>query len=137
MQQNSRREFLADVGRGMLAASVGVATAAELGLGSVFAEDGADFPTFGELEPLVSLMQETPLANLQPLLVEKLRSGTDLRTLTAAGALFGLGGDMPQRIVLIYTLFPTPDCFVTPIQPVGHRKPYWAADIMTLTGIVH
>ena len=87
MQQNSRREFLADVGRGMLAASVGVATAAELGLGSVFAEDGADFPTFGALEPLVSLMQETPLANLQPLLVEKLRSGTELRTLTAAGAL--------------------------------------------------
>ena len=87
MQQNSRREFLADVGRGMLAASVGVATAAELGLGSVIAEDGADFPTFGELEPLVSLMQEAPLAKLQPLLVEKLRSGTELRTLTAAGAL--------------------------------------------------
>ena len=80
MSQRGRREFLADVGRGMLAGSVGVSLAAELGLGSVFAEDGADFPTFGELEPLVSLMQEAPLAKLQPLLVEKLRGGTDLRT---------------------------------------------------------
>ena len=87
MSQRSRREFLADVGRGMLAGSVGVSLATELGLGSVFAEDGADFPTFGELEPLVSLMQDAPLAKLQPLLVEKLRGGTDLRTLTAAGAL--------------------------------------------------
>ena len=87
MSQRSRREFLADVGRGMLAGSLGVSLAAELGLGSVFAEDGADFPTFGELEPLVSMMQEAPLAKLQTLLVEKLRGGTDLRTLTAAGAL--------------------------------------------------
>ncbi|HBO51901.1 MAG TPA: hypothetical protein DD471_07955, partial [Planctomycetes bacterium] len=85
MSQRSRREFLADVGRGMLAGSVGVSLAAELGLGSVFAEDGADFPTFGGLEPLVALMQETSLAKLQPLLVEKLRGGADLRTLTAAG----------------------------------------------------
>jgi len=87
MTRHGRREFLADVGRGMLAASVGVSVATELGLGSVFAEDGADFPTFGELEPLVSLMQEAPLEKLQTLLVEKLRGGTDLRTLTAAGAL--------------------------------------------------
>jgi hypothetical protein len=71
----------------MLAASVGVSVATELGLGAVFAEDGADFPTFGELEPLVSLMQETPLEKLQPLLVGKLRGGTELRTLIAAGAL--------------------------------------------------
>ena len=65
MSQRSRREFLADVGRGMLAGSLGVSLAAELGLGSVFAEDGADFPTFGKLEPLVALMQEAPLAKLQ------------------------------------------------------------------------
>ena len=37
MSQRGRREFLADVGRGMLAGSVGVSLAAELGLGSVFA----------------------------------------------------------------------------------------------------
>ena len=86
MPQGSRREFLADVGRGMLAASVGGSVAMELGLGSVFAEEGADFPTFGELEPLVSLMQEEPLAKLQARLVEKLRHGTNLRTLIAAGA---------------------------------------------------
>ena len=43
--------------------------------------------TFGKLEPLVALMQETPIDKLLPLLVEKMKAGTDLRTLTAAGAL--------------------------------------------------
>ena len=38
MSQRGRREFLADVGRGMLAGSVGVSLAAELGLG--FTADG-------------------------------------------------------------------------------------------------
>jgi len=87
MTRKNRREFLADVGRGMLAASVGVSLAAELGLDSVFADEGAEFPTFGTLEPLVAAMQETPLEKLQPLLVDKLGKGTDLRTLVAAGAL--------------------------------------------------
>ena len=48
-------------------------------------------------------MQETPLANLQPLLVEKLRSGTELRTLTAAGALANARTFAGQD----YTGFPT------------------------------
>src|SRR6185295_20333307 len=38
-------------------------------------------------EPLVALMQDTQPAKLTSLLVERLKSGTDLRTLTAAGAL--------------------------------------------------
>ena len=87
MVPNTRREFLADVGRGMLVASLGSAVAADLGLAPAFAADGADALDFGKLEPLVALLQETPTDKLMPVLVEKLKDGTDLRTLVAAGAL--------------------------------------------------
>jgi len=82
----SRREFLADVGRGMLVASIGPALATDLGLSSAFA-DAPDAISFGKLEPLAAFLQDTPLDKLQPALVEKLKAGTDLRTLVAAGAL--------------------------------------------------
>jgi hypothetical protein len=83
----SRREFLADVGRGMVVASVGYGVAAELGLSQGFAADAPDALEFGTLEPLVCFMQETPVTKLLPALTEKLSSGTDLRRLTAAAAL--------------------------------------------------
>ena len=87
MIPNSRREFLADVGRGMLVASLGTSLATDLGLSPASAADAADALDFGKLEPLVALLQETPTAKLMPVLVAKLKDGTDLRTLTAAGAL--------------------------------------------------
>lgn len=87
MRDNTRREFLADVGRGMLVASLGSAVAADLEIAPAWAGDGAERLTFGKMEPLVELMQQTPIAKLLPLLVEKMKGGTDLRTLTAAGAL--------------------------------------------------
>jgi len=83
----TRRGFLADVGRGMLVATVGAEVARELGLASVVAEEIADTLSFGSLEPLVCLMQETPVSRLLPALTEQLRSGVDLRRLTAAAAL--------------------------------------------------
>lgn len=83
----TRREFLADVGRGMLVATVGYETATGLGLSSVLADEAGDALNFGPLESLVCLMQETPPGKLLPVLTEKLRSGTDLRTLVAAAAL--------------------------------------------------
>src|SRR5216110_1666061 len=83
----TRREFLAEVGRGMLVATVGYEMASELGLASTLTEETADKLTFGSLEPLVCLMQETPVTRLLPMLVEQLRSGADLRRLTAAAAL--------------------------------------------------
>jgi hypothetical protein len=59
-----------------------------MGLSSVRAAEAADDRlSFGEMEPLVSLMQETPADKLMPLLVERLGQGTSLRTLIAAGAL--------------------------------------------------
>ncbi len=87
MLHESRRDFLADVGRGMLIASLGPALTAELGISRALASTGSDGLTFGSLEPLVALMQETPLERLLPLLVQKMAEGTDLRTLVAAGAL--------------------------------------------------
>src|SRR6187455_510140 len=83
----TRREFLAEVGRGMLIATVGFEVASELELTSALAGETADTLSFGSLEPLVCLMQETPVNRLLPTLVEQLRSGVDLRRLTAAAAL--------------------------------------------------
>lgn len=87
MVPNTRREFLADVGRGMLAASVGAAVATDMGLASASLLEGGETLNFGKLEPLAALLQDTPLNKLNAVLVETLKNGTDLRTLTAAGAL--------------------------------------------------
>lgn len=88
MLRSHRREFLANVGRGMLAATLGVSVACELGLCSAHAADNLKARiTFGGLEPLVDLMQQIPADKLLPQLVGKLKSGTDLKTLTAAAAL--------------------------------------------------
>src|SRR5437899_2866568 len=88
MRSTSRREFLADVGKGMLIAGLGPALAADLGLARADAGEVApDRLNFGALEPLVGMMQETPLGRLLPALVEKYQAGTKLSTLTAAAAL--------------------------------------------------
>jgi hypothetical protein len=84
---HTRREFLADVGRGMLIASVGYGMASELGLARAFAAEAPEALDFGALEPLVRLMQETPANKLLPALTAKLKSGTELRRLVAACAL--------------------------------------------------
>ncbi len=83
---HTRREFLAEVGRGMLVTTVGLELASELGLASASAADGIESLTFGPHEPLVALLQETPAAKLLPILAEKLKAGTSLRDLTAAAA---------------------------------------------------
>lgn len=83
----TRRQFLADVGRGMLVASVGYSAASELGLAPAFAADASETLEFGSLEPLVRFMQETPVDKLLPGLAAKLKSGTELQRLVAAGAL--------------------------------------------------
>ena len=81
----TRREFLAEVSRGMVVATVGYEVASDLGLAPALAGESA--LSFGSLEPLVCLMQETPVNRLLPALVEQLRSGTELRRLVAAAAL--------------------------------------------------
>ncbi|AMV36915.1 hypothetical protein [Planctomyces sp. SH-PL62] len=84
----TRREFFGNVGRGMLVASVGLGTAFDMGLTPAWADDGGERRiSFGGLEPLVALMQETSADRIVPTLVEKLRGGTDLKQLVAAAAL--------------------------------------------------
>jgi hypothetical protein len=83
----SRRQFLADVGKGMLIAGVGSGLAQDLGIAFAWADESSGRLSFGHMEGLVSLMEDTPAAKLLPVLVDKLKSGTDIRTLTAAAAL--------------------------------------------------
>jgi len=87
MVNRTRRDFLADVGRGMLLASVGPALATDLGIGPAFAGETAERLSFGKMEPLVSLMQDTPVDKLLPALIGKMKEGVDLSTLVSAGAL--------------------------------------------------
>ncbi len=87
MQTNDRRKFLANVGSGMLVGSLGVGLAADLGISSAYANEANDRLNFGDMEPLVALMQETPLDRLQPALIRQLKQGTELSTLVAAGSL--------------------------------------------------
>ncbi len=83
----TRREFLTAVGQGMVAATVGAGLAGDLGLGVAWAEESAAPLAFGPLEPLVVLLQETPVERLMPILVERLNNGTSLESLVAAAAL--------------------------------------------------
>ena len=132
---HTRREFLADVGRGMLIATVGGGLASELSLAPAFAADAPDALDFGPLETLVRVMQETPANKLMPVLVGQLKSGTDLRRLVAAAALanartFGgedyvgfhtmmalapalhMARERPEALLLCVRLFPECDwCF--------------------------
>ena len=85
MSQRSRREFMSDVGRGMFIAGLGSGLATDLGLSSArAAEEEAKRLTFGSLEPLVGLMQDTPAAQLLPILVKKIEDGTTLKELITA-----------------------------------------------------
>ncbi len=83
----SRRQFLNQVSSGMLMAGLGTSLATDLGVGIALADDVPDRLNFGALEPLVQRMQETSPADLVAMLVKQWKTGTDLKTLVAAGAL--------------------------------------------------
>ena len=95
-RRRTRREFLAEVGQGMLVATVACGLADALGLArtAALADEPAATPggapdrlPFGVLEPLVGMMQQTPADKLLPALVGQIQSGTSLATLVAAAAL--------------------------------------------------
>ena len=85
----TRRGFLADVGRGTLVATVGSSTAIDLGLADAAAADTPEPErlTFGELEGLVALMQETPADRIVPAVIAELKRGTEPQRLVTAAAL--------------------------------------------------
>jgi hypothetical protein len=71
----------------MLASVVGLSVGHELGLPELLFAGEAGRLDFGDLEPLVSMMQETPADALMPKLKAELDRGTELRTLITAAAL--------------------------------------------------
>src|SRR5688500_6571990 len=83
----SRRDFLSEVGRGMVTATIGTEIARELALVPLLADEPDARLHFGAIEPLVQLMQDTPASRLLPILAAKLRAGTALKEFVAAGAL--------------------------------------------------
>lgn len=88
MSPKNRREFLTDVGRGMLVAGVGVTLANDLGFSVAYADRGPDSLPLGSYESLVELIRTTPPDKLQPILVQKLKAGeVDSQKLIAAAAL--------------------------------------------------
>ena len=91
MESRTRRNFLAEVGKGMLTAGIGVTLAEEFGLASESPEKsgeiGAKRLNFGRLESLAAMLQENSADKALALSVERLQSGTSLRDLTAAAAL--------------------------------------------------
>jgi hypothetical protein len=87
MEQQTRRDFLADVGKGMLVASVGTTLAADLGISAALAEGSERTLNFGRLEPLVEIMQVNSAEKMLPIVVNHLANGTELRDVVAAAAL--------------------------------------------------
>src|SRR4051812_14672294 len=86
MSQSHRREFLQEVGGGMLAVLVGSNLAAELGLAAEDNKEGKTKTTAG-LGRLSRIIQQTPTKDLLPALHTELKNGVTLRELIAAGAL--------------------------------------------------
>ena len=85
MFRNDRRQFLAEVGGGMLAASLGATLSGDLGLATAAAAEEDRRLTFGDLEPLVAIMQDTPLEKLNSVLLSRIESGEKLSTLVSRG----------------------------------------------------
>jgi hypothetical protein len=87
MQFASRRQFLVCVGSGVGRAALGVALAQQLGFAERAWPASDERLSFGALDPLVDLIQETEPDALMPLLVSKLRAGTPLAHVVGATAL--------------------------------------------------
>src|SRR4051794_21055410 len=86
VSQSHRREFLQEVGGGMLAVLVGSGLAAELGLAAEDDKEGKA-KTPSDLARLAQLIQQTPTKDLLPALHTELKNGASLKGLIAAGAL--------------------------------------------------
>src|SRR6516162_9067440 len=86
VSQSHRREFLQEVGGGMLAVLIGPTLAAELGLAAEDDKEGKAKTSAG-LARLSQLIQQTPTEALLPALHAELKNGVSLRELIAAGAL--------------------------------------------------
>jgi hypothetical protein len=104
MYTPSRRRFLSDLGKGMIVASVGASVAADLGFAPLLAAEQEGKLTFGNFEPLVEFLQGTPPDKLLPAVVEKMKAGTTLKDLVAAGSLANARAFGGEHYVGFHTL---------------------------------
>jgi hypothetical protein len=111
METRTRREFLTTVGQGMLVVSIGPTLAFDLGLAPAAAAEEEARLEFGSLEPLARLMEDTPADRLLPLLVSRLKTGTDLRQLVAAGALANARTFGGQNYIGFHALMALPPAY--------------------------
>jgi len=133
---HDRRAFLARLGQGMLVAGIGGPLAVEMGFLSaraVAADGVSDRLTFGPREPLVDLLAETPPEGIVRAVIDRLRSGTTLEELVAAGALANAracGGEDYVGFHTFMALAPalqmsrelSPDRRALPVLKVLHRN---------------
>ena len=127
-QPHTRRAFLAEVSKGTLLATIGPALAAEFGISSAHAAETSAALHFGDLEPLVAFMQETPVAKLQTLLAAKLQKGTPLEQLVAAGVLPVLAVLAAAVLAMFAALAPFAVLAVRRVRAGGRRLAASAGD---------
>lgn len=123
MNRATRRAFLADVGRGMLVASVGPALAADLGFSPAWAADEPPRLNFGKQEALVALMQETAPDKLLPILAEKVKAGTELSELVGAAALANARTFGGEDYIGFHTLMALSPAYTMSKELPAERKP--------------
>jgi hypothetical protein len=124
MLNRTRRELFADVGRGMIAAGLGSALASDLGFGTAWAADDSNRLTFGDLDPLVNFLRDTPPDKLIPKAVEKIRAGTELKQLIAAAALTNARAFGGEDYVGFHTLMAlVPAHLMSEQEPDANKKP--------------
>ena len=122
MSLHTRRELFRDVGRGMIAAAVGSSLASDLGF--AFTVDEPSHITFGDLEPLVAFLQETPPDKLLPKVAEKLKAGTELRTFVAAAGLANARAFGGEDYVGFHTLMALAPAYKMAMEePHAERRP--------------
>ncbi len=125
MLARTRRELFTDMGRGMIAAGLGTSLATDLGFSTAWAANGAERLTFGNLDPLVNFLQETPPDKLIPKAAEKLKGGTTLKQLTAAAALTNARAFGGEDYVGFHTLMALAPAFLMAEQePSTAKKPF-------------
>ena len=119
----TRREFLADVSRGMMVTTVGYELATGLGLSPAMAAGPDPSLSFGPLESLVCLLQETPVQRLIPVLADQLRAGVGLRQLLAAATLANARTFGGEDYVGFHTLMALAPAFHMSQELPGERQP--------------
>jgi hypothetical protein len=106
----------------MIAAAVGSSLAADLGF--AFTADEPGHITFGDLEPLVAFLQETPPDKLLPKVMEKLKAGTELKTFVAAAGLANARAFGGEDYVGFHTLMALAPAYKMAMEePKPERRP--------------